>query len=115
MVGLGLLAGIGFTVSLLIGDLAFGVGTDDGESARLGVLTGTLVSALLAVALLGSRNRVYKRLKAEEERDDDHDGIPDAWQRDPLDAPPASAVDVRPLPSDAVEGQDQPRRGQETP
>lgn len=57
--GVSLLAGIGFTVSLLIGDLAF----DDGavsDHVRVGVLTGSLISALLGATLLGIRNRAYR-------------------------------------------------------
>jgi len=36
--GLALLTGIGFTVSLLIGELAFGTGTAAGEGVKIGVL-----------------------------------------------------------------------------
>ncbi|SDQ17890.1 Na+/H+ antiporter NhaA [Quadrisphaera sp. DSM 44207] len=116
LVGLGLLGGIGFTVSLLIGELAFGAGTPEDEHARLGVLVGSLASALLAAALLSARNRAYRRISAQEERDEDQDGVPDAWQRpSPDGAAPASAADPRPLPSDGVEGRDRPRRGQEAP
>ena len=44
-VGLSLLAGIGFTVSLLIGELAFGPGTPQHEHVKVGVLTGSLLAA----------------------------------------------------------------------
>jgi Na+:H+ antiporter, NhaA family len=54
--GAGFLAGIGFTMSLFIGTLAF----DDAarlDQVRLGVLAGSLVSAVLGAAVLwGSRN-----------------------------------------------------------
>ncbi|SDP63881.1 sodium/proton antiporter, NhaA family (TC 2.A.33.1.1) [Klenkia soli] len=81
VVGLSLLAGIGFTVSLLIGELAFGTGSLRDEHVKVGVLTGTLLAALLATAVLKPRDRVYRRIAEEEARDDDGDGIPDVYQR----------------------------------
>jgi len=80
--GLALLAGIGFTVSLLIGELAFGSGSAADDHVKIGVLLGSLVAALLASVLLRIRNVHYRRMCAEEEVDDDHDGIPDVYQRD---------------------------------
>lgn len=55
------LAGIGFTVSLLIAELAF---TDPAltEQAKAAVLTGSLIAALIAALLLRRRNRIYRRL-----------------------------------------------------
>ncbi|OIK00237.1 Na+/H+ antiporter NhaA [Streptomyces monashensis] len=76
------LAGIGFTVSLLIGELAFtgdAVLTDEVKAA---VLTGSLIAAVCATVLLKIRNAKYRRLCAEEERDDDLDGIPDVYEQD---------------------------------
>jgi NhaA family Na+:H+ antiporter len=76
------LAGIGFTVSLLIGELAFeGEGTLTDE-AKAAVLTGSLIAALLASVLLKIRNAKYRRLCEAEERDDDLDGIPDIYEED---------------------------------
>ncbi len=40
-----MLAGVGFTVSLLIGELAYGVGSSTDEHVKTGVLVGSLVSA----------------------------------------------------------------------
>ena len=40
--GLAMLAGIGFTVSLLIGELAFGAGSDRDEHVKIGILVGSL-------------------------------------------------------------------------
>ncbi len=81
LLGVSLLAGIGFTVSLLVGDLAFGPGSERDDHVKAAVLAGSVVSALLASAVLVTRNRVYKRLHEEENRDDDQDGIPDYYQR----------------------------------
>ena len=78
--GLALLAGIGFTVSLLIGELAFGAGSARDEHVKIGVLAGSLLAALLATVVLRTRNRHYRRIRAEEERDTDADGIPDVYQ-----------------------------------
>jgi NhaA family Na+:H+ antiporter len=80
--GLAVLAGIGFTVSLLIGDLSFPEGSAREEHVKVGVLAGSLVSALLATVMLRSRNRVYRRIEQEESADADADGIPDVYQRD---------------------------------
>lgn len=79
--GIALLAGIGFTVSLLIGDLAYGLGSERDLHVKIGVITGSVVSAMLAAILLSLRNRHYRDVCAEEARDDDHDGMPDVYQR----------------------------------
>jgi NhaA family Na+:H+ antiporter len=81
VVGLGMLAGIGFTVSLLIGELAFGPGTPADDHARVGVLLGSLISALLASVIVTARNRTYRRIAEAEAVDSDEDGIPDVYQQ----------------------------------
>ena len=80
VLGLALLAGIGFTVSLLIGELAFGAGSERDEHVKVGVLAGSLLAATLATIVLRVRDRTYKRLHEAETADSDHDGIPDAYQ-----------------------------------
>jgi NhaA family Na+:H+ antiporter len=86
LLGLALLAGMGFTVSLLINELSFGQGTPLDDIGKVGILLGSLLAALLAVMLLGSRNRRYKRLVAEETVDADGDGIPDVYNDDRANA-----------------------------
>ncbi|UBU18303.1 Na+/H+ antiporter NhaA [Nonomuraea gerenzanensis] len=80
MVGLAILAGIGFTVSLLIGELAFGAGEGDAR-VKIAVLAGSLSAALVATVILRLRARVYRRIHLSETADSDHDGIPDLYQR----------------------------------
>jgi NhaA family Na+:H+ antiporter len=80
MAGLAVLAGIGFTVSLLIGELAFGAGGERDDHVKVAVLLGSLVAALLASVVLRARNRVYRRIRAAEQVDRDHDDIPDIYQ-----------------------------------
>ncbi|WP_436532906.1 Na+/H+ antiporter NhaA [Actinoplanes sp. HUAS TT8] len=75
--GLAVLGGIGFTVSLLIGELSFGAG--DGH-VKVAVLVGSLTAALLATVVLRLRNRTYRRLYEAEQLDEDHDDIPDVYQ-----------------------------------
>ncbi|MEU6508754.1 Na+/H+ antiporter NhaA [Streptomyces sp. NPDC046942] len=76
------LAGIGFTVSLLIGELAFAGDAVLTDEVKAAVLTGSLIAAVWATVLLKIRNGKYRRLCAEEERDDDLDGIPDVYEQD---------------------------------
>jgi NhaA family Na+:H+ antiporter len=83
VIGLSLLGGIGFTVSLLITELAYGAGSESYDHAKVGILAGTLAAALLATVVLRLRNRRYRRIAAEEEADADRDGIPDVYQRPP--------------------------------
>ena len=81
VIGLALLGGIGFTVSLLITELAYGMGSERYDHAKVGILAGTLAAALLATVVLRLRNRRYRLLHDEEQRDEDADGVPDVWQR----------------------------------
>ena len=50
---------------------------------KVGVLVGTLTSAVLATVLLRLRNRRNRSICAVEEVDTDADGVPDVFQRDP--------------------------------
>ena len=80
LIGVALLGGIGFTVSLLIGELAFGVGSERDDHVKVGVLVGTLLSALLATVVLRLRNRRYRRIYDLEQVDADNDAVPDVFQ-----------------------------------
>ncbi|QXG77418.1 Na+/H+ antiporter NhaA [Modestobacter sp. L9-4] len=81
VIGLSILGGMGFTVSLLIGELAFGAGSLRDEHVKVGVLTGTLLAALVAAVVLRLRDRRYRLIAEQEARDDDADGVPDVYQR----------------------------------
>lgn len=59
VLGIAVLSGMGFTVALLISELAFDGGS---PQATLGVLLGSALSALLAAVILSARNKHYKRL-----------------------------------------------------
>ncbi|MER6421335.1 Na+/H+ antiporter NhaA [Streptomyces sp. NPDC001137] len=76
------LAGIGFTVSLLIGELAFDGDAVLTDEVKAAVLTGSLIAAAVATVLLKIRNAKYRRLCEAEERDEDLDGIPDIYEED---------------------------------
>ncbi len=82
VLGVSLLAGIGFTVSLLIGELAFGADATREEHVKVGVLTGSVIAAILAAGVLRSRNRAYRRIELEESVDSDGDGVPDVYETD---------------------------------
>ncbi|OBG84811.1 Na+/H+ antiporter NhaA [Mycobacterium sp. E802] len=80
VLGVALLAGIGFTVSLLIGELAFGHASVADDDVKIAVATGSVVAGLLASVVLVSRNAVYRRIHRLETLDADHDGVPDVYQ-----------------------------------
>ena len=78
--GVALLAGIGFTVSLLVAELSFGHGSLHDDHAKVGILAASLIAALLATAVLRTRNRQYRIAEELEQVDSDHDGVPDVYQ-----------------------------------
>ncbi|TPG37064.1 Na+/H+ antiporter NhaA [Mycolicibacterium hodleri] len=80
VLGVALLAGIGFTVSLLIGELAFGYGTVTSDDVKIGVLAGSVAAGGLAAVVLVSRNGAYRRIQERETRDADNDGVPDVYE-----------------------------------
>ncbi|MFS0852953.1 Na+/H+ antiporter NhaA [Microbacterium sp. 179-I 3D4 NHS] len=61
LTGMAFLAGIGFTVSLLVGELAYGSSSVADEHVKIGVLIGSLVAALLGGSLLARRNARARR------------------------------------------------------
>ncbi len=75
------LAGIGFTVSLLISELAFPDDPALADRSKTAVLVGSLLCAVTATVLLKLRNRHYRQLFEDENRDSDGDGIPDVYQQ----------------------------------
>ena len=56
--GASVLCGIGFTMSLFIGALAFPVSVETVEAAKVGTLAGSLLSAIVGFAVLSSLPRV---------------------------------------------------------
>jgi Na+:H+ antiporter, NhaA family len=78
--GVALLAGIGFTVSLLVAELSFGHGSLHDDHAKVGILAASLIAALLATAVLRTRNRQYRIAEELEQVDSDRDGVPDVYQ-----------------------------------
>jgi NhaA family Na+:H+ antiporter len=57
LVGVAVLAGIGFTVALLVADLSFA--GEDLDAAKTAVLAGSVLSAVLGALLLGHRDRFH--------------------------------------------------------
>lgn len=80
--GLSALAGVGFTVSLLIAELAFGSGSQGEEFAKVGILAGSATAAVLATVVLRMRNKKYRLIAARESADANRDGTPDVYQSD---------------------------------
>lgn len=63
---MGVLAGTGFTVSMLISELAFGPGSPHSQHGIMAVLAGSLVAAAVGAIILSYRGRVHDRLRAQE-------------------------------------------------
>ncbi|WP_285729258.1 Na+/H+ antiporter NhaA [Nocardiopsis sp. ATB16-24] len=61
IVGMSQLAGIGFTVSLLITELSFADSPEHLAHAKTGVLVASLIATLLAAFVLGGRSRHYQK------------------------------------------------------
>jgi NhaA family Na+:H+ antiporter len=80
IIGVAILAGVGFTVSLLISELGFGQGTPEDDHAKVAILLGSLIAALAAAVLLRMRNRRYREIEEREKIDADNDGIPDVFE-----------------------------------
>ena len=59
---LGMVAGIGFTVSLLIGALAFGEGSERDDHVRAAILVASLVAAVVGALLLRARDAFHRAL-----------------------------------------------------
>jgi Na+:H+ antiporter, NhaA family len=100
MLAVGLLAGIGFTVSLLIAELAY----DDAPAlladAKVGILAATLGAGLLSAIALRWRRHALVAFIAAEEADRDADGVPDVYQS--ATGRSASYPSPGPLPGDAA-------------
>jgi NhaA family Na+:H+ antiporter len=77
----GFLAGVGFTVALLISELGYAENEIYLESAKIAVLVASLIAATIAAFMLLSRGRAYARMAEIEDADTDHDGIPYAHQQ----------------------------------
>lgn len=65
LTGIGLLAGIGFTVSLLVAELSFTAGSVEHDVAKVAILSASLLSAVLAALILTARNAQHRRLSQE--------------------------------------------------
>ncbi len=81
VLGVSILGGIGFTVSLLMGELAFAPGSIAEEHVKVGILTGSLAAALFAGLLVKTRDRTYRRMQAAERVHSDANGVPDVNER----------------------------------
>ncbi len=62
LTGIGLLAGIGFTVSLLVAELSFSADLPEHDEAKVAILLASVLASILASILLVARNRRYRRL-----------------------------------------------------
>ena len=58
LLGVAILAGVGFTVALLVADLSYG--REESEAAKTAVLAGSVTAAILAGGILRRRNRLHR-------------------------------------------------------
>ncbi|WP_246157926.1 Na+/H+ antiporter NhaA [Catellatospora sichuanensis] len=96
--GPGALTGVGFTASLLIGELSFGPGTDTESQAKLAVLAGSVTADALATVVLRVRDRAYRLITEAERVDTGQNGTSDVYDRLSrlaLDHPASPAVSRR--------------------
>jgi len=66
----GLLAGIGFTVALLISELAYPGAPAETDSAKVAVLTASVIAAVLATVAIRARNRHYRLMESIEQAEE---------------------------------------------
>lgn len=85
--GVASLAGIGFTVSLLVAELSFGSGTDMGDHAKVGIFLASLLAAIVGAMILSSRNKHYAALEERDAVDSDGDGTPDVYETSEVEPP----------------------------
>jgi NhaA family Na+:H+ antiporter len=71
LLGLSFLAGIGFTVSLLIGGIAFGSGSSIDAHVKVAVLAASVTASLFAAVLVKTRDGVYEQMLATETEETD--------------------------------------------
>lgn len=67
LLGISMLAGSGFTVSLLVGDLAFGQGSTLDDGVKVGVLIGSSIASIVSLSVLAVRARGYRDASHEHE------------------------------------------------
>ena len=66
MAGLAMLSGIGFTVSLLIAELAFDDDQHRLDDVKVAILLASVAAAVVAMIVLRLRDRVYRRIELRE-------------------------------------------------
>lgn len=73
LLGVFFLAGIGFTVSLVVSELSFGLASPHYDHAKVIILLGSVLGAFWLVP----RNKRHRVVAACDKIDADDDGIPD--------------------------------------
>ncbi|MGW9403622.1 Na+/H+ antiporter NhaA [Arthrobacter sp. NPDC055585] len=64
IIGMSFIAGIGFTVSLLVGELSYDAASDAAGEMKVGVIVGSVISATIGAVILTARNRRYRAAAA---------------------------------------------------
>ncbi len=71
LIGVGVLAGIGFTVSLLIAELSFGQTSTHNEDAKIAILLASVIASAVASVILVARNARYRRIADQDAAQED--------------------------------------------
>lgn len=82
LTGVAALAGIGFTVSLLVAELSFDAANPMHDWAKVGVLGASVLAAAVGALMLAPRNRHYAQVAKREQIDANADGTPDVFADD---------------------------------
>lgn len=93
VLAVGFLAGIGFTVSLLIAELGYGDEPALLRSAKVGILVASLIAAIFATVALLGRNRHYREVYAEREHEYELEDAQEAAAEYPPSADGSGSVD----------------------
>lgn len=85
LLGVSALAGIGFTVAMLVAELSFPGNIELMEACKAAIMIASVTAAVVGALILAPRNKRYKQIAAVQMADDDCDGVPNMYDAAPKD------------------------------